>query len=320
MNIAIILPAYNEELTLADTIRDFHSVMPEAGIWVVDNASTDRTSEIARETFACLEKETPGETERKGNFHLLYEGRKGKASAIRKAFMEIDADIYVMVDADTTYPAKDLPALMRPVVEKQADLVCGNRHASGKYSEENKRPLHNIGNKFVRWTINKLFNGNLKDILTGYRVMSRRFVKNYPILSSGFALETEMSIHALDMGYTVIDLPTDYRDRPAGSFSKLDTLQDGILVLKTITSIFIRYKPLVFFTTIAAVTALACFAAGAVPVVEYAKTGKILRFPLAILATGLGITALLSFAIGIILNAIAVQQRFIHALTRLKDN
>ena len=320
MNIAIIIPAYNEEITLADTIRDFHTTMPGANIWVVDNASKDRTAEIARETFASLQKEFAGNNSHTGTFHLLYEGRKGKSSAIRKAFMEVDADIYVMVDADTTYPAKDLPALLQPVIDKKADIVCGNRHASGKYTNENKRPLHSAGNNLIRWIVNKLFRGNLQDILTGYRVMTRSFVKNFPILSSGFALETEMSIHALDKGYTVIDLPTDYRDRPEGSFSKLNTLQDGILVLKTIASIFIRYKPLVFFSTIAIIAFLACLAAGIVPVVEYARTGKILRFPLAILASGLGIVSLLSFAIGIILNAIAVQQRFMHLLTRMRDD
>ena len=307
MKVAIVLPAYNEELTIAATMKDFFGVLPDAEIYVVDNASTDKTSEIAQKTY--------DELRCKGC--LMYEGRKGKAAAVRKAFHDIDADIYVMADADLTYPAKDLPALLEPVLGKRADIVCGNRHFSGKYQSENKRLFHNLGNTLVRKLINWLFKGNLQDILTGYRVMSKRFVKNYPILSTGFALETEMSIHALDKGYTLLELPTDYRDRPQGSFSKLDTFQDGLLVLQTIVTVFIRFRPLIFFTFIAFLFGFAALFCGWFPVIEYWQTGKILRFPLAILATGLSVMALLSFSIGIILDAIAAQQRFMHALSQL---
>lgn len=305
--IAIILPAYNEELTIADTIEDFHRACPEAEIYVIDNASQDRTSELARETYQRLGC--------KGR--LMFEGRKGKSAAVRKAFMEVDAEIYVMVDADLTYPASDLPRLLEPVFEGRADIVCGNRHDSGVYRRENKRPFHDFGNNLVRWLINKLFSGSLEDILTGYRVMSKRFVKNYPILATGFGLETEMSIHALDRGYAIIELPTDYRDRPEGSFSKLNTIADGILVMKTIFSIFVRYRPLLFFTTCTLLLAVAALATGAVPVLEYFRTGQILHIPLAILATGLSILAMLSFSVAVILDGLAAGQKFNHALQLL---
>jgi len=309
-SIAIILPAYNEELTIVDTMSDFFSVCPEAEIYVIDNASKDRTNELARAAYQELGC--------KGC--LLEQPRKGKAAAVRKAFMEIDADVYVMVDADMTYPASDLRALLAPVLDGRADIVCGNRHKSGVYSRENKRPFHNFGNNLVRWLINFLFKGSLEDILTGYRVMTKRFVKNYPILADGFELETEMSIHALDKGYSIIELPTDYRDRPAGSFSKLNTITDGILVLKTVFAIFAKYRPLLFFSFCSFVLAAAALSAGAFPIVEYIHTGKILHIPLAILASGLSVLAMLSFSVAVILDGLATGQRFSHALQLLHWN
>jgi glycosyltransferase involved in cell wall biosynthesis len=305
--IAIILPAYNEELTIADTVKDFFSVCPEAEIYVIDNASKDRTNVIARATYQ--------EIGCKGR--LLEEPRKGKAAAIRKAFMEIDADVYVMADADMTYPASDLPTLLAPLLEGRADIVCGNRHSSGVYKRENKRPMHDFGNNLVRWLINSLFRGSLEDILTGYRVMSKRFVKNYPILSDGFEIETEMSIHALDKGYSILELPTDYRDRPEGSFSKLNTITDGVLVLKTIFAIFVKYRPMLFFSICAILFALLALSVGSIPVIEYFQTSKVTRFPLAILASGLSILGMISFAVAVILDALAAAQRFNHSLALL---
>jgi len=305
--IAIILPAYNEELTIADTMKDFFEVCPDAYIHVIDNASTDRTNAIARQTY--------DELGCKGR--LLFEGRKGKAAAVRKAFLEIDADIYVMADADMTYPASDLPQLLAPVIEGRADIVCGNRHDSGVYKRENKRPFHDFGNNLVRALINHLFKGSLKDILTGYRVMNKRFVKNYPILAGGFEIETEMSIHALDKGYAILEIPTDYRDRPEGSFSKLDTFTDGMLVLKTIFSIFVKYRPLLFFSVCTAIFAISALAVGSVPVLEYIRLRYINHVPLAILATGLSILAMVSFAVAVILDSLASAQRFNHALALL---
>lgn len=306
-SIAIILPAYNEELTIVDTMKDFFSVCPEAEFYVIDNASKDRTNALARAAYQELGC--------KGR--LLEETRKGKAAAVRKAFMEIDADVYVMVDADMTYPASDLPALLAPVLAGRADIVCGNRHNSGVYSRENKRLFHDFGNNLVRWLINTLFRGALEDILTGYRIMSKRFVKNYPILADGFELETEMSIHALDKGYSIIELPTDYRDRPEGSFSKLNTLTDGILVLKTIFSIFVTYRPLLFFSFCSFIFAVCALAAGAFPIVEYIHTRIILHIPLVILASGLSVLSMLSFSVAVILDGLAAGQRFNHALQLL---
>ncbi len=305
--LAIILPAYNEELTIVDTMKDFFSVCPEAEIYVIDNASKDRTNELARAAYQTLGC--------KGR--LLEEPRKGKAAAVRKAFMEIDADVYVMADADMTYPASDLRSLLAPVLDGRADIVCGNRHSSGVYRRENKRPLHDFGNKITRQLINSLFKGSLGDILTGYRVMSKRFVKNYPILSDGFELETEMSIHALDKGYFIVEVPTDYRSRPEGSFSKLNTLTDGVLVLKTIFSIFVKYRPLLFFSLCSFAFAAAALAAGTIPVMEYIYTDKILHIPLVILASGLSILAMLSFSVAVILDGLAAGQRFNHALQLL---
>jgi len=306
-SIAIIIPAYNEELTIADTMKDFHRVCPEAEFYVVNNASEDRTRELAEETYR--------EIGCKGR--LLSEPRKGKALAVRRAFMEITADIYVMVDADLTYPASDLPKLLQPVLDGHAEVVCGNRHTSGVYRRENKRPMHDFGNKLVRRIINFFFNGNLQDVFSGYRVMSKRFVKNYPILSGGFELETEMSIHALDKGYNVLELPTAYRDRPEGSFSKLNTFTDGMLVLKTIFAIFVNYRPLVFFTFCSAMLAIAALAVGSVPIMEFIRTSEILHIPLAILATGLTILSMLSFSVAVILDGIAKSQRATHALQLL---
>ncbi len=306
-SIAIIIPAYNEELTIVETLRDFHRICPEAAFHVVDNASTDRTRELALAAYQELGC--------KGS--LLVEPRKGKAVAVRKAFMEVTADIYVMVDADLTYPASDLPRLLQPILEGRAEVVCGNRHSTGAYQRENKRPMHDFGNKLVRLLINFFFKGNLEDVFTGYRVMTKRFVKNYPILADGFELETEMSIHALDKGYLVVELPTAYRDRPEGSVSKLNTITDGILVLKTIFSIFVNYRPLIFFSLCSFGFAAAALATGAVPVMEFIQTSKILHIPLAILATGLSVLSMLSFSVAVILDGLAKGQRFNHALQLL---
>lgn len=305
--IAIILPAYNEELTIVDTMRDFFGVCPDAEFYVVDSASKDRTYELACDAYQQIGC--------KGR--VLRESRGGKGAAIRKAFMEVEADVYVMADADMTYPASELPKLLAPVLEGRADLVCGNRHSSGVYRRANKRPLHDFGNNLICRLINTLFRGSLGDILTGYRVMSKRFVKNYPILSDGFELETEMSIHALDKGYSIIEVPTDYRSRPEGSFSKLNTITDGVLVLKTIFSIFVKYRPLLFFSLCSFAFAAAALAAGAIPVIEYIHTSKILHIPLVILASGLSILAMLSFSVAVILDGLAAGQRFNHALQLL---
>jgi len=305
--IAIIIPAFNEEMTIAETLRDFHRVCPEARFHVIDNASTDRTREIAIEEMASLGCQG----------RVLSEPRKGKAIAVRRAFMDINADVYVLVDADLTYPAADLRKLLQPVLDGDVDMACGDRHRDGVYRRENQRFMHDFGNRLVRVLVNFFFKGGLNDIFSGYRVLSRRFVKNYPVLASGFELETEMTIFALDRGYSIIECPTAYRDRPEGSVSKLNTFSDGMLVLKTIFAIFVRYRPLLFFTICSGVFSVAALAAGSVPVIEFIQTSKILHIPLAILATGLSILAMLSFSIAVILDAVAKAQRADHALNLL---
>lgn len=298
-SIAIIIPAYNEELTICQVMREFHEVLPEAYIVVVNNNSTDRTDELARQTLA---EGMPG--------RVIVERRKGKAAAVRRAFTDVEADVYVMVDADCTYPASDLPALLKPVLEDEADIVVGNRHADGAYSKENKRMFHNWGNNLVMKLINKLFNGELKDILSGYRVMNRRFVKNYPILSRGFGIETEMSIHMLDKGFRVVELPTKYKDRPEGSFSKLNTIRDGVMILRLIFDIFVYFRPTIFFSMSALLMGVLGLASGLVPIVEYYRTSYITHLPLAVLAVGCVLTGILCCFTGIILAGQARVQRF----------
>ena len=301
-SVAIIIPAYNEELTICQVMREFHAVMPQAAIIVVNNNSSDRTEEFARQTYLS-------EGMRGG---VIVEHRQGKAAAVRRAFSDVEADVYVMVDADCTYPASDLPMLLEPVLNDEADVVVGNRHADGAYSKENKRMFHNWGNNLVMKLINRLFDGNLKDILSGYRVMNRKFVKNYPILSRGFGIETEMSIHMLDKGYRVVELPTRYKDRPEGSFSKLNTIRDGIMILRLIFDIFVYFRPTIFFSCAAATMMLLGLAAGVVPVLEFYETSYITHLPLAVLAVGCVLTSLLCCFTGIILSGMAREQRFVY--------
>ena len=233
----IILPAYNEEQTIAATIEDFHRALPKAAVYVVNNRSTDATESIAREALSRLGC--------KGD--VINERRPGKGNAVRRAFLEIDADIYVLADADLTYPAEQVHELIAPVINGEADMVVGDRHSAGHYAAENKRALHGFGNRLVRDLINRLFYANLADIMSGYRVFSRRFVKSYPILVEGFEIETDMTLHALDKRFRIVEIPINYRDRPAGSFSKLNTLRDGAKVINTITQILRYYRPLAFF-------------------------------------------------------------------------
>lgn len=296
MEIAIILPAYNEAKTIGATLRDFHQAMPSALLCVVDNNSSDDTARVARETCAAL----PG-----CRSLLLSEKRQGKAFAMRRAFTVIEADIYVMCDADTTYSAKDLPALLAPVVQDTADMVVGDRHAQGHYLRENKRPLHNFGNNLVKGLINRLFNVDLHDILSGYRVFSRTFVKSFPVLTAGFELETEITLHAVDKRFRILELPIAYQDRPAGNFSKLSTFRDGRKVLMALFSILRYNRPLIFFGGIAIVLVAFGLAIGSLPVVEYYHTGLILHIPSAILATGLMACAVTTLAIALILDSVA---------------
>ncbi|MDE7370522.1 MAG: glycosyltransferase [Desulfovibrio sp.] len=290
--IAFIFPAYNEEQTIADTLRTFHGEVPEAELWVIDNNSSDDTAKISKETLSEI----------RAGGGVLFEKRQGKGNAVRKAFREIDADYYLISDADLTYPAAQARELLAPVLAGDADMTVGDRHANGRYKSENKRTFHNFGNHLVLFLINTLFSSRLSDIMSGYRAFNRQFVKNYPILVEGFEIETDMTLHALDKRFRIAELPIDYKDRPEGSTSKLNTFHDGLRVIKTIINIFRYYKPLCFFGILSLFFFL-CGLVAAIPVLgDYIAHGYIYHVPLALLATGLEIVALLMLVVGLILD------------------
>ncbi len=229
--IAVLIPCYNEELTVAKTVRDFRKELPEADIYVYDNNSTDDTARLAQEAGAIVRRET----------------HQGKGNVVRTMFREIEADAYVLVDGDDTYPAEEVHQLIRPVLEDNADMVIGDRLSNGTYASENKRAFHELGNNMVKNLINRLFHGSIEDIMTGYRVFSRRFVKCMPVRSEGFQIETEMTVFSLIMRLNVVEIPITYRDRPEGSFSKLNTYKDGWKVLVTLFDLYKNYRPFYFF-------------------------------------------------------------------------
>lgn len=290
--IAVLIPCYNEAATIEKVVRDFRAALPEAVIYVYDNNSTDHTDEIARAAGAVVR----------------YERRQGKGNVMRTMFRDIEAQCYLMADGDDTYPAQYAPQMVRAVLEDGADMVIGDR-LSSTYFTENKRPFHNVGNVLVRKLVNYFFKGNIQDIMTGYRAFSRLFVKTYPVLSKGFEIETEMSIHALDKNFRLVNIPVDYRDRPAGSESKLNTYSDGAKVLATIFRLVKDYKPLVFFSTVAlllAAVALILF----VPVfMDYLDTGLVPRFPTLIVAGFLFLGGLLTFCCGLVLDTVIKKDR-----------
>jgi glycosyltransferase involved in cell wall biosynthesis len=298
-SIAIILPAYNEELTIAGTIRSFASELPHAEIIVVDNNSSDNTSEIAKKTFQ--EMELDGK--------IVYEAKQGKGNAVRRAFLEVDADVVVMADADMTYPANQVHQLILPILDGRADMTVGDRHTSGNYIKENKRNFHNFGNWFVKTLVNKLFAANLADIMSGYRAFSRSFVKNYPILVEGFQLETDITLHALDKRFRIIEIPVEYQDRPEGSISKLNTFSDGTKVLFTIAQILRYYRPMLFFGGISFILFLLGLFAGYPAIVDWIVHSYVYHVPLAVLAAALEISAIMSLGIGLILDSINHQHR-----------
>lgn len=290
--IAVIIPAYNESITIRDVITRFHSALPRAMFVVVDNRSSDDTGTLAR-----LALRDCG-----ANGMVLYEGRPGKANAVRLAFHEVQADIYVMIDADLTYHPEDLPAMLAPVLEKRADLVIGDRQSTGHYLQENKRPMHVFGNRLVINLVNYLFGSDLKDIMSGYRVMTHRFVEHTPILRGGFELETESTIFALSNRFRIVEVPIRYTDRPAGSASKLNTVRDGIRVCMTIFGILMNYRPLFFFGTLAGACAFFGLALGMLPILEYIEYRYVYRVPTAILAMGLMVLSVLFGGIALILS------------------
>jgi len=283
--IAVIIPCYNEELTVGKVITDIRNTLPEADIFVFDNNSTDRTSEIARSLGAKVIKEK----------------RQGKGFVVQSMFRKIDADIYVMVDGDDTYDISRITDMIEMVSTDNADMVVGNRLKT--YTSQAFRPLHTLGNKLVRLLINKLFKSNLRDIMSGFRIMNRTFSKNINIMSSGFEVETEMSIKALKYGYVIKEMDINYRERPVGSISKLNTIKDGLLVLKTIFIIFKDYKPLLFFSVSSVILLVISLVSGFVVIKEFLETRYITHVPLAIFASGTMILSIILFVTGVILDS-----------------
>ncbi|MDE6142322.1 MAG: glycosyltransferase family 2 protein [Bacilli bacterium] len=290
--IAVLIPCYNESATVAKVVNDYKKALPEADIYVYDNNSIDGTDEIARKAGAIV----------------CYEYRQGKGNVIRTMFREIDADAYLMIDGDDTYPAENAREMIDLVLSGRADMVVGDR-LSSTYFQENKRKFHNFGNVLVRKLINVLFKNDIKDIMTGYRAFSYDFVKSFPVLSKGFEIETEMTIHAVDKNYKVIEVPVQYRDRPTGSISKLNTYSDGLKVIKTIATLFKEYKPSLFFNLIAILFAIVSTIIAVPAYVGYFQTGAVEKFP-SLIVSCFGFTiALLMFVTGMILQVFVKKQR-----------
>lgn len=290
--IAVLIPCYNEEKTIKKVIEDWKKELPEAKIYVYNNNSVDRTAEIAREAGAIVRNEY----------------QQGKGNVIRRMFREIDAECYIMIDGDDTYPAEFGKEMAQKVLEKKVDMVVGDR-LSSTYFEENKRPFHNFGNSLVRGTINRLFKSNIRDIMTGYRAFSYQFVKTFPVLSKGFEIETEMSIHAVDKNMFVENVIIDYRDRPEGSESKLSTYTDGAKVLKTILALYKNYKPMNFFGIVSLILLIIAFAMFIPVLLVYLKTGLVPNFPTLIVSGFIAVAALQSFFGGLILSTIVQKDR-----------
>lgn len=290
--IAVLIPCYNESITIKKVIDDFKTALPEADIYVYDNNSVDGTDKIAKEAGAIVR----------------YEYRQGKGNVIRSMFRDIDADCYIMADGDDTYPAEYARQMVDLVTHNKVDMVIGDR-LSSTYFEENKRPFHNLGNSLVKFIINKLFHSDVKDIMTGYRAFSRDFVKTFPVLSKGFEIETEMTIHALDKNMLLKEIPVAYRDRPEGSESKLNTFSDGAKVLSTIATLYKEYKPFQFFGIVSIIFFIISVGIFIPIVAEYIHTGLVPRFPTLILAITFFLFSNLSFVCGVILDVIAKKSR-----------
>ena len=290
--IAVLIPCYNEAKTIKKVVEDYKKALPNADIYVYDNNSTDHTDEIARKAGAIVR----------------YEYRQGKGNVIRSMFKDIDADCYLMIDGDDTYPAENAKEMCDLILDKKADMVIGDR-LSSTYFTENKRPFHNFGNRLVRGLINFLFESDVRDIMTGYRAFSYEFVKTFPVLSKGFEIETEMTIHALDKNFLLKEVKVGYRDRPAGSVSKLNTYRDGFRVLKTIGRLFKEYKPTIFFSLLSLLFLIISFAFGIPVFAEYFKTGLVPRYPTLIFSGFMLMIAIILFACGLILEVVVKKNR-----------
>lgn len=285
--IAVLIPCYNESKTIEKVIKDYKNVLPEADIYVYDNNSSDGTDEIARKAGAIVR----------------YERKQGKGNVIRSMFRDIEADAYLMIDGDDTYPAEYARQMVDEVLHNQVDMVIGDR-LSATYFTENKRPFHNFGNKLVRGLINKIFHNNIRDIMTGYRAFSYQFVKSFPVLSKGFEIETEMTIHSLDKNFLLKEIPVQYRDRPAGSVSKLNTYSDGIKVLLTIFNLFREYKPMFFFNIFFLICEIIGISMFGIVLSEYISSGLVLKLPTLIVSVLFIFVGILLFVGGLILDII----------------
>lgn len=290
--IAVLIPCYNEAKTIKRVVIDYKKELPDADIYVYDNNSTDDTARIAEAIGAIVRKEY----------------RQGKGNVVRSMFRDIEADCYLMIDGDGTYPADSAKKMCEMVLEAKADMVIGDR-LSSTYFKENKRRFHGFGNKLVRFLINLIFRSHIKDIMTGSRAFSRDFVKTFPVLSKGFEIETEMTIHALDKNFYIKEIPISYKDREAGSESKLNTVSDGIKVIATIARLFEEYKPMVFFGIVSLVLLVLALVLGVPVLVEYFETGLVPRFPSLIVAGFLIIIAVMCFIAGVILQVVVRKHR-----------
>jgi glycosyltransferase involved in cell wall biosynthesis len=298
-NVAIVLPALNEELTVETTIRAFSAALPDARIYVINNHSSDRTAAVAADTLR--------EVGNRGA--VIDEPRSGKGNAVRRAFRDIEADVYVLCDADNTYPPDRVNDLIIPILEDRADMVVGDRHSGGDYRRENDRPLHNFGNRFLQQTINVLFQADLVDIVSGYRAFSRVFVKNYPILVEGFQIETDMTLHALDKRFRIVEIPIEYRNRPPGSVSKLSTFSDGAKVIFGIFQILRYYRPLQFFGFLSFFFVIVGLITAKPVMDDWIQFRYIYHVPLAILAAALETVAVMMAVVGLILDSLIHHQK-----------
>lgn len=303
--IAVLIPCYNEAQTIEKVITDVQHFLPEAVIYVYDNNSTDATAEIAKKAGAVVR----------------FEHQQGKGNVIRRMFREIDARCYLMIDGDDTYPLDCAREMVERVLTHNADMVVGDR-LSSTYFTENKRPFHNFGNSLVRGSINYLFHSNIKDIMTGYRAFNYLFVKTFPVLSKGFEIETEMTIHAVHNNMQVENVVVDYRDRPAGSESKLNTYTDGFRVIRMIIRLFKNYKPLAFFGLISLLLLLLSVGFFVPILLEYFKTHLVLRFPTLFVCGFTALAAIQSLFAGLILSNMSEKNRrdFEFQLCNIQNN
>ncbi len=303
MTIAVLLPCYNEEPTIGKVVADFRTALPEADVYVYDNNSTDRTAEMALAAGAIVRKEPV----------------QGKGNVIRRMFREVEADCYLMADGDDTYPAEQALQMVKPVLEEGVDMVIGDR-LSSTYFEENKRLFHNNGNRVVRALIRHFWHSDIHDIMTGYRAFSRRFVKTFPVMSGSFEIETEMTIHALDKRFLLREVQVEYRDRPEGSVSKLNTISDGLSVLKTIFVLYKEYRPLRFFAWLALLLTVVAVVLVIPVLVEYFQTGLVPRFPTLFFSLFLLLGAMMSIFTGLCLDVIVTKDRKNYELRLIKHN